>query len=273
MELAGKVALVTGGAKPRAMGQLVALGLAREGADVVVADLYAAGFPALEEAFGQIGRRVLCLTVDVLDPRAVEAMVAQAVATMGRLDVVVNAAGGSWAISPEDIVEGRPPSAPVPAFGCSDIDWRRILGVNLDAPFYVCRAAIPHLMARRWGRIVNFSSLAGRRGGAPESAISSGPYAVAKAGLIGLTKQLALELAPYGITVNAVAPGIIESWRGERALASISPEARQRMTGGIPMGRVGAPEEVAEWVVALCGDELGYVTGAVIDINGGMYCP
>ncbi|MBX5468037.1 MAG: SDR family oxidoreductase [Firmicutes bacterium] len=271
MDLAGRVALVTGAAKPRAIGNLVALGLAREGADLVVADLYEEGFPALAEAVGAMGRRSLGLRVDVLDAQAVEAMVEQAIAEFGHIDILVNAVGGSWSIRPEDIRDGTPPDRPVAAATCSDAEWHQIIGVNLHATFYVCRAVARHMMAARRGRIVNFSSMAGRRGGQPGSVISSGPYAVAKAGVIGLTKQLALELAPYGITVNAVAPGIIESWRGERALASVSADARERIRAAIPMGRVGAPEEVANMVVALCSGELQYVTGAVVDINGGMW--
>jgi NAD(P)-dependent dehydrogenase (short-subunit alcohol dehydrogenase family) len=268
MDLTGKVAVVTGGAKVEGIGHAVALGLAREGADIVIGDLYEDGFEQAIRAIEQLGRRCVCVRTNVLNQADVEQLIE---AAGGRVDVLVNAAGGSWAITPEDI-DGHPPEDRfVGLTSCTVDEWRTILGVNLEGVFYACRAAAPYMMRQRSGRIVNFSSAAARRGVPPGSGGSSGPYAVAKAGIIGLTKQLALELAPYGVTVNAVAPGIILSWRGRRLAQEMPPERNRRMLEGIPMGRAGTVDEVAGLVVALCTPEMGYLTGVTLDINGAMY--
>lgn len=271
MDLLGQVAIVTGAAKPEGIGYAVALGLAREGADVVIADLYEEGFASATQTIENLGRRCLCVKTDVLYQADVQRMVDQAGQQFGRVDVLVNAVGGSWAITPGDL-NGRPVLGRfIGLTNCTLEEWRTILGVNLDSAFYAARAVAPYMMRQRSGRIVNFASMAGRRGVQPGSGGSSGPYAVAKAGIIGLTKQLALELAPYGVTVNAVAPGIIASWRGQRVLEDMPEERRRELEQSIPMRRVGSVEEVAGMVVALCTNELSYVTGATLDINGAMY--
>ncbi len=233
MGLTGRVAIVTGAAKPDGIGHAVALGLAREGADVVVADLYEAGFPEVTRAVEAAGRRCLCVRVDVADPGAVEAMVRQAVAVFGRLDVLVNGVGGSWGITPEDLT-APPRRGFVGLTNCSLDDWRTILGVNLSGAFHCARAVAPHLVESRGGAIVNFASVAARKGLAPGSEGSSGPYAVAKAGIMAMTRQLALELAPYGVRVNCVAPGR----RHERAGApSHGGGGEGARTGGRRVGR------------------------------------
>jgi 3-oxoacyl-[acyl-carrier protein] reductase len=270
MDLDGQVAIVTGGAKVEGIGHAVALGLAREGADIIIGDLYEAGFDKATEAIQALGRKCVCVRTNVLDKADVENLIHQAGQEFGRIDVLINAAGGSWAITPDDI-EGHPPKDRfVGLTTCTDDEWRTILGVNLEGVFYACRAAAPFMMRQRAGHIVNFASTAARRGVSPGGG-SSGPYAVAKAGIIGLTKQFALELAPYNVTVNAVAPGMILSWRGRRLSQEIGQERRTRMEQRIPMGRAGTPDEVAGLVVALCTPEMSYVTGATLDVNGGMY--
>jgi 3-oxoacyl-[acyl-carrier protein] reductase len=270
MDLEGQLAVVTGGAKLEGIGHAVALGLAREGADIVIGDLYEAGFDQARQSVEAVGRRCVCVRTNVLDKADVENLIQRAGAEFGRIDVLVNAAGGSWAITPQDI-DGHPPQERfVGVTNCTDEEWRTIVGVNLEGVFYACRAVAPYLMRQRGGHIVNFSSTAARRGVAPGGG-SSGPYAVAKAGIIGLTKQLALELAPYGVTVNAVAPGMILSWRGKRLTQAIGEQRRQRMEQRIPMGRAGRVDEVAGLVVALCTPEMSYITGATLDINGAMY--
>lgn len=270
-ELHGQVAIVTGGAKREGIGHAVALGLAREGADLVIADLYQAGFAEVAREVEALGRRCLCVRVDVIRQDEVERMVEQTVEAFGRVDILVNAVGGSWAITPDDLTQGPPEGRFIGLTNCTLDEWRTILGVNLDSAFYASRAVAPHLMRQRGGRIVNFSSVAARRGVAYGGVGSSGPYAVAKAGIIGLTKQLAVELAPYNVTVNAVAPGVIASWRGQLAVSTLSAEGQAALARNIPMGRLGTPEEVAGLVVALCTREMSYVTACTLDVNGAMY--
>jgi NAD(P)-dependent dehydrogenase (short-subunit alcohol dehydrogenase family) len=271
MAPADRVAVVTGAAKPDSIGHAVAVGLAREGADVVVADLYESGFPEITRAVEAAGRRCLCVRTDVADPASVEAMVSQAVAALGRLDVLVNAVGGSWGITPQDLT-APPRRGFVGLTNCSLDDWRTILAANLDGAFYCARAAAPHLIAARGGAIVNFASVAARKGLAPGSEGSSGPYAVAKAGIMALTRQLALELGPHGVRVNCVAPGVVLSGRARRLMAALGQErGPEGAPAGVPLGRFAEVAEVAALVVALCTDETAYVTGATIDVNGASY--
>jgi len=257
-----KVAIVTGAAKPDSIGHEVALRLLKEGMQVVVADLYEEGFAAL--------RQCLCVRCDVADPSSVEDMVARAVERLGRIDVLVNCVGGSWGITRKDLI-ASPPSGFRGLTNCSLEDWRIIVAANLDAVFYSCRAAAPHLK-KQGGAIVNVASIAARKGIPPGSEGSSGPYAVAKAGVMGLTRQLALELGPHGVRVNCVAPGVIASGRLKRVLAITQqdhgPEGPLKT---IPMGRVGTVDECAALIVALCTDDTSYMTGVTVDINGASY--
>jgi 3-oxoacyl-[acyl-carrier protein] reductase len=270
MPLAERVAIVTGAAKPDSIGYAVAVGLAKLGADVVVADLYEAGFAEVTRAVEAAGRRCRCVRTDVADPASVEAMVKEA-ADFGRIDVLVNAVGGSWGITPEDLT-APPRRGFVGLTNCSLGDWRTILGANLDGAFYCARAAAPYLRRSPGGAIVNFASVAARKGLHPGSEGSSGPYAVAKAGIMALTRQLAVELGADGVRVNCVAPGVVLSGRAHRLMAAIGNErGPEGMASSVPLRRFATVDEVAGLVVALCTDETSYMTGVTLDVNGAAY--
>jgi NAD(P)-dependent dehydrogenase (short-subunit alcohol dehydrogenase family) len=197
-------------------------------------------------------------------------MVDETVKRFGRLDVLVNCVGGSWAISRADLL-ASPPLGFRGLTNCSLEDWRTIVAANLDSVFYCARAAAPHLR-KQGGAIVNVSSIAARKGIPPGSEGSSGPYAVAKAGVMGLTRQLALELGPAGVRVNCVAPGVIASGRLRR-VSEISKRNHgpEGPLSTIPMGRVGTVAECAALIVALCTDDTSYMTGVIVDANGASY--
>ncbi len=257
-----QVAIVAGGAKPDSIGHGVALRLLKEGMQVVVADLYEDGFASLPEC--------ACIRCDVVDPASVQRMVEKAVEKHKRIDVLVNCVGGSWGITRQDLV-----ASPPPGFrgltNCSLDDWRTIVAANLDSVFYCSRAAAPHLK-KQGGAIVNVASVAARKGIPPGAEGSSGPYAVAKAGVMGLTRQLALELGPFGVRVNCVAPGVIASGRLKRVLGiSKKDHGPEGSLKTIPMGRVGTVAECAALIVALCTDDTSYMTGVIVDANGASY--
>ena len=255
-----RVAIVTGAAKPDSIGAGVAKGLLEEGCDVVVADLYEQGFSP----------SYLCIKTDVSDPASVDAMVKIVIEKKKRIDMLVNAVGGSWGITPQDLT-APPPRGFRGLTNCTLEDWRTILGANLDSAFHCCRAAAPYLK-QQGGAIVNISSVAARKGIPPGAEGSSGPYAVAKAGIMAMTRQLALELGEFGVRVNCVAPGVVASGRLQKVL-SFSKQNRipEGSMSQIPMGRVGTVEETAALIVALCTGDTSYMTGAVIDVNGASY--
>jgi 3-oxoacyl-[acyl-carrier protein] reductase len=256
------LAIVTGAAKPDSIGHAVALGLLEEGMAVVVADLYEAGFATLPDC--------VCIRTDVSNPASVDAMVRQTMERHGRIDVLVNCVGGSWGITAQDLT-APPPRGFRGLTNCSLDDWRTILGANLDSTFYCCRAAAPHLK-QQGGAIVNLASVAARKGIPPGAEGSSGPYAVAKAGVMALTRQLALELGEFGVRVNCVAPGVIASGRLAKVLAiSGKDKGPEGPLAQIPMGRVGTVAETAALIVALCTDDTSYMTGVTVDINGASY--
>jgi len=257
-----KVAVVTGGAKPDSIGHEVALRLLKEDMQVVVADLYEEGFSALRECF--------CVRCDVADPASVEAMIEKAIQSFGRIDVLVNCVGGSWGITRKDLL-ASPKLGWRGLTNCSLDDWRTIVAANLDSVFYCSRVAAPHLK-KQGGAIVNVASVAARKGIPPGSEGSSGPYAVAKAGVMGLTRQLALELGEFGVRVNCVAPGVIASGRLKRVMALTGKErGPEGPLAQIPMRRVGTVDECAALIVALCTDDTSYMTGVTVDANGASY--
>ena len=251
-----KTAIVTGAAKPESIGHEVAVRLQRQGMDVVVLDLYEEGFPSLPG--------IRCVKCDVSDPSQVERAF-----SLERLEVLVNCVGGSWEITKDDLRAG-PRRGFRGLTNCSLEDWNAIRGANLDSVFYCCRAAAP-LLKKQGGAIVNVSSVAARKGIPPGAEGSSGPYAVAKAGVMGLTRQLALELGSFGVRVNCVAPGVIASGRLKKVLKFSGDQGPEGPLKQIPMGRVGTVAETAALIVALCGDDTAYMTGVTVDINGASY--
>ena len=245
-ELAGKVALVTGGA--RNIGRAIALALAEGGAAVMVnartsRDAAQGTVDSIRTAGGKAGLHL----ADVTDPAAVAAMVQAAVAQFGRLDMLVNNA----AIRAE---------TPFPEMALEE--WRRVLATVLDGAFLCAQACLPHLRRAGGGSIVNIGGLTGHRGARGRAHVVA-----AKAGLAGMTRALAHDLAPEGITVNCVVPGTIETQRGLPG----APERPAHRQEPPPLGRRGAPDEVAAAVRFLCGPGSRYITGQSLHVNGGGY--
>jgi NAD(P)-dependent dehydrogenase (short-subunit alcohol dehydrogenase family) len=259
--MSSRVAVVTGAAKPDSIGFAVAQRLLAEGCEVVVADLYEDGFSRFKG---------LCVKTDVADPASVQAMIDRTMQSFGRIDILVNCVGGSWGITEKDLT-AAPPRGFRGVTNCELADWRTILAANLDSAFYCARAAAPHLK-KQGGAIVNVASVAARKGIPPGAEGSSGPYAVAKAGVMGLTRQLALELGPFGVRVNCVAPGVIASGRLKKVFQLAGHErGPEGPLSSIPLGRVGTVAECAALIVALCTDDTSYMTGVTIDANGASY--
>ena len=237
MELKGKAALVTGGS--RGIGRAVCLELARRGACVAVN--YAGNAAAAEETV----ESCKAMGVDAF-AAACDAMVKEVLSRFGRLDILVNNAGITR--------DGLMPML-------KDADWDAVLDANLKGAFHCMRAAYRPMMKQKYGRVVNLSSIVGLRGNAGQA-----NYAASKAGLIGLTKSMAKELAGRNVTVNAVAPGFIDT----DMTAALPEKARESMLASIPMGRLGQGEDVAKAVAFFAGDGAGYVTGQVLCVDGGM---
>ena len=242
----GKIALVTGGS--RGIGRAIALKLAEAGCDVAV--LYAGRRDAAEETVQQLqglGARAICVQCDVSDENQAAAAFKQVSDELGLPDILVNNAG--------IVRDGL-------AMRMSAENFRAVLDTNLTGAFNMIHACLPGFLRRRSGRIINISSVSGMMGNAGQA-----NYASSKAGLIGLTKTIAREVASRGITVNAVAPGFIET----DMTRSMNVDALNAGVKQVPMGRMGRPEDVANAVRFLASDEASYITGCVLKVDGGMY--
>jgi len=243
IDLTGKTALVTGGAA--GIGKACATLLAEAGARVAVADINLAGAQETVSTF----KDGLAIRCDLGDPQDIEAMCKQVLATLGGVDILVNNAG--------IIAYHRG------IVGITVEQWDKLMDVNLRGAFLICQQLIDQMKQKRYGKIINFSSMAARIGGI-DAAMH---YSVSKAGLIGLTKSLAREGGPYGITVNAVAPGFITTDPVKKQIAG----REEDYAAQIPLRRLGEPMDVAKVVLFLASPLSDYLTGLVIDINGGMY--
>ncbi|MCC6179797.1 MAG: 3-oxoacyl-ACP reductase FabG [Chloroflexi bacterium] len=243
--LDGRVALVTGAS--RGLGAAIALEVARAGADVALIARDAERLGEVAARIHGLGRRALVVVADVGKPTEVRASVERCAEGVGPADVLVNNAGMATRKGVEQL---------------SDDEWDEILRVNLTSAFTYARAVIPAMRERGWGRIVNIASISAQTGGLR----GSPAYGASKGGMIAFTRALARDLAPHGITVNAIAPGQIRTDMS----AALTPEQLAATTALIPVGRLGEPAEIAWGVRFLASDEAAYITGATLDINGGV---
>jgi 3-oxoacyl-[acyl-carrier protein] reductase len=241
-DLTGKTALVTGASG--GIGAEVARALHRAGASVALSGTRTGPLEALA---AELGVRTAVVPCNLSDPAEVEALVKRAGEALGGgPDILVNNAG----LTRDGL-----------AMRMSDEDWQAVIDVNLTATFRLCRAAIRGMMKARWGRIINISSVVGATGNAGQA-----NYAASKAGMVGMTKSLAAEVASRGVTANCVAPGFIATAMTEK----LTDAQKDGIMAQIPAGRMGAPDDIAAAVIYLASAEAGYVTGAVLHVNGGM---
>jgi 3-oxoacyl-[acyl-carrier protein] reductase len=246
MDLSGKVAIVTGSA--RGIGRAIALKLAEAGADIVLNDIAAAA-EALEGVANEIralDRQALAVTADVSSKDDVNRMVEAAVNAFGHIDIMVNNAG----VTRDQLL-----------IRMTDEEWDTVLNIDLKSAFLCTRAVLRHMLRQRHGRIISIASVVGIIGNAGQA-----NYAAAKAGVIAFTRSVAKEVGSRGITVNAVAPGFIET----RMTEKLDEKQRQALRQHIPLGSIGTPRDVAEAVAFLASEEAKYITGQVLSVDGGM---
>lgn len=245
MRLQGKASLVTGAGS--GIGRETALLFAKEGADVIVNDISGkrANQTALEVE--KLGRKTLAIKADVSQSQQVKGMIEEALRQLQRVDILVNNAGIGEEVSFLETTEES---------------WRRMFATHMEGTFYCTKGVLPGMIERKWGRIISISSVAGLTG---EAGLVH--YSAAKAAIVGFTKALAKEVASFGVTVNAVAPGVIQT----PGLGVVSEEMRQRFIKSTPVGRLGQPVDIAAACAYLSSEEASFVTGQVLSPNGGFY--
>lgn len=244
MSLEGKVAVVTGGGG--AIGRATALRLARSGASIAVVDLRLQPAEETAHLVNQAGGQAVPIVADVSSVEQVDLMVKETLAAFERLDVMVSNAG---------VGELRK------FFDVTPESWERVMRVNLTGPFLCGQAAAREMVKRKWGRIVNVASISGQKAGWGRTA-----YGTSKAGVIHLTRQMAMELGPLGITANAIGPGPVDT---EMTKTGHTPKTREAYLQSIPAGRYGLPEEMASAIAFLASDEAAYINGHCINVDGG----
>jgi len=245
MDLSNRIAIVTGSG--RGIGRAIALKLAEVGATVVINDIgEASSVESVAEEIRAMNRESLAILADVSSASDVAKMVETTIATYGKVDILVNNAG----ITRDQLV-----------LRMSDEDWDKVINVNLKSVFLCTRAVLRHMIRQRWGRIINIASIVGIVGNAGQA-----NYASAKAGIIGFTRTVAREVASRGITANAIAPGFIDTQMTQQ----LEENQRQELMKRIPVGYLGTPRDVAEAVAFLASEEARYITGQVLNVDGGM---
>lgn len=244
MELAGRVAIVTGGS--RGIGEAIVRLLVAKGAIAVISDIEVSAADSLAEEIRESGGKAMAIQTDVQSLKSCEAMVQATLDHFGKVDILVNNAG----ITRDSLL-----------MRMSEEDWDRVISVNLKGVFNCTKAVTRPMLRARYGRIVNIASVVGVTGNAGQ-----GNYAASKAGVIGFSKSMARELASRNINVNAVAPGFIKTKMTE----SLPEKAVERLVSQIPLNALGEPRDVAETVLFLCSDRARYITGQVINVDGGM---
>ena len=249
LDFNGQVVIVTGAGSPKGIGRTIAQTFARQGATVVLTDINQEGVAANAKEIEAMGGKAYGVAGNICDKASVDALIADVMAKYGRIDVLVNNAGISQKVTVADMTMA---------------DIQRIFNVNMFGLFQITQAVCEVMKKQNYGRIVHLSSVSGKRGG---GVFGGAHYSASKAAVLGVSKNLAREVSQYGITTNCVCPGLIntEIWK------SMPKEQADAVIAGIPMGRPGETQEVADTIVFLASKEASYITGEEIDINGGSH--